>query len=71
MQFSWVLFSMNSDLRLSCLKLNLCCLLPHPSVLFVADLYAEDETSSYIQLLDRPDSLEVQVLGQSSISSQN
>lgn len=43
MQFSWVLFSMKSGLRLSCLKLNLSCLLPPPSVLFVAELYAADE----------------------------
>lgn len=42
-QFSWVLFSMKIGLRLCCLKLNLSCLLPTPSVLFVADLYAADE----------------------------
>lgn len=43
MQFFWVLFSMKIGLRLHCLKLNLSCLLPTSSVLFVADLCAADE----------------------------
>lgn len=37
-RFSWVLFSVKIGLRLNCLKLNLSCVLPPDSVLFVADL---------------------------------
>lgn len=71
MQLSWILFSMKIGLRLSCLKLSLSCLLPLPLFCLLQTFMQQMKQSSCIQLLDSPDSLEVQVLGQSSISSQN
>lgn len=53
-QFSWVLFRMKIGLRLSCLKLNLSCLLPLFSVLFAADLYAADEAKLLHSVVRQP-----------------
>lgn len=53
-QFSWVLSSMKIGLRLSCLKLNLSCLLSLFSVLFAADLYAADEAKLLHSVVRQP-----------------